>query len=187
MEPIPRPTAKQPKVNGVVDLTEEKDRGGLGEEAKAPVGIEKVNTTEQDVTSDEIEDSVGIEDPENINIPEHVETSDGVEDPEGVDDTEQVEPSDGIELSEDVQEFDEIKEERDEDLYPDYDMIKKEEPDDDHIDKTLPELGEINDMFDDVDGPEYVDLDYEGIAEVDGVDCFVCEGFLSCPMHTDHF
>ena len=54
--------------------------------------------------------------------------------------------------------------------------VKKEEPDDDTVDKNLPEAEEDNDMFDDVDGPEYVDLTYEGIAEVDGVNCFVCEG-----------
>jgi hypothetical protein len=54
--------------------------------------------------------------------------------------------------------------------------VKKEESDDDTIDKTLPEAEEDIDMFDDVDAPEYVDLTYEGIAEVDGVNCFVCEG-----------
>lgn len=59
-------------------------------------------------------------------------------------------------------------------------QIKKEEFDENepvYATAPLPEDDEKDgDMFDDVDGPEYVDLTYEGIAEVDGVNCFVCEG-----------
>jgi hypothetical protein len=53
-------------------------------------------------------------------------------------------------------------------------QIKKEEPEDT---KTiiLPAPDENEDIFGEVDGPEYVDLTYEGIAEVDGVEHFVCE------------
>ena len=54
--------------------------------------------------------------------------------------------------------------------------VKKEEHDDETIDRNLPEAEDGNDMFGDVNDPEYVDLTYEGIAEVDGVNCFVCEG-----------
>lgn len=54
--------------------------------------------------------------------------------------------------------------------------VKKEEQDDETIDRSLPEAEDGNDMFGDVNDPEYVDLTYEGIAEVDGVNCFVCEG-----------
>ncbi|KUJ23432.1 uncharacterized protein LY89DRAFT_550042, partial [Mollisia scopiformis] len=43
------------------------------------------------------------------------------------------------------------------------------------IDLSLPEASD--DMFEDVDGEEYVDLTYEGIAHVNGVRHFVCEGF----------
>lgn len=49
--------------------------------------------------------------------------------------------------------------------------IKKEEAED----VKLILAAENEDMFDEVDGPEYVDLTYEGIAEVDGVEHFVCE------------
>ncbi len=42
------------------------------------------------------------------------------------------------------------------------------------IDLSLPEASD--DMFEDVDGDEYVDLTYEGIAHVNGVRHFVCEG-----------
>lgn len=42
------------------------------------------------------------------------------------------------------------------------------------IDLSLPEAGD--DMFEDVDGEEVVDLTYEGIAHVNGVRHFVCEG-----------
>ncbi|TVY49928.1 hypothetical protein LOCC1_G000508 [Lachnellula occidentalis] len=52
--------------------------------------------------------------------------------------------------------------------------VKKEEPDDDKVDTTLPDAGP-GDMFQDVDVPEVVDLTYEGIAEINGVDHFVCE------------
>jgi len=57
-----------------------------------------------------------------------------------------------------------------------YELIKKEEPEDDTIDKLFLNVPEPNHMFDDVDGPEYVDKDYEGLAEVDGVDYFICGG-----------
>ncbi|KAF8853162.1 hypothetical protein BDZ45DRAFT_748896 [Acephala macrosclerotiorum] len=50
-----------------------------------------------------------------------------------------------------------------------------EEPAQVTIDLSLPEAGD--DMFEDVDGDEYVDLTYEGIAHVNGVRHFVCEGF----------
>ncbi|RDL37016.1 uncharacterized protein BP5553_04449 [Venustampulla echinocandica] len=53
--------------------------------------------------------------------------------------------------------------------------VKKEEPDDDKVDISLPEARDGDDMFEDVDGPEVVDLTYEGIAEINGVDHFVCE------------
>lgn len=56
--------------------------------------------------------------------------------------------------------------------------VKKEEPDDGKVDATLQDAGQ-SDMFEDVDGPEVVDLTYEGIAEIDGVDHFVCEGSLT--------
>lgn len=59
---------------------------------------------------------------------------------------------------------------------PDFEMIKKEEPLDEPLDRTLPVLDDQNDMFDDVDELENVDQTYEGIAEVDGVDYFICEG-----------
>ncbi|KAF4624405.1 hypothetical protein G7Y89_g13767 [Cudoniella acicularis] len=57
--------------------------------------------------------------------------------------------------------------------------IKKEEPnaDDGKVDTSIPEARNVEDMFDDVDGPEIVDLTYEGIAEINGVDHFVCEDF----------
>jgi hypothetical protein len=59
--------------------------------------------------------------------------------------------------------------------------IKKEEEgqDEDYgkIDKSLPEAPEEDNMFEDVDEDEYVDLTYEGIAHVNGVRHFVCEGF----------
>lgn len=59
--------------------------------------------------------------------------------------------------------------------------VKAEKPDEENatIDLTLlPEAPYAEDMFDDVDGAEVVDLTYEGIAEIDGVDHFVCEGQL---------
>lgn len=43
------------------------------------------------------------------------------------------------------------------------------------IDLSLPEAGD--DMFEDVDAEEVVDLTYEGIAHVNGVRHFVCEGW----------
>jgi len=49
-----------------------------------------------------------------------------------------------------------------------------EEPAQVTIDLSLPEADD--DMFEDVDGDEYVDLTYEGIAHVNGVRHFVCEG-----------
>jgi len=59
--------------------------------------------------------------------------------------------------------------------------IKKEEEEQDgdygKIDKSLPEAPEEDNMFEDVDEDEYVDLTYEGIAHVNGVRHFVCEGF----------
>jgi hypothetical protein len=59
--------------------------------------------------------------------------------------------------------------------------IKKEEEEQDgdygKIDKSLPEAAEEDNMFEDVDEDEYVDLTYEGIAHVNGVRHFVCEGF----------
>jgi hypothetical protein len=56
--------------------------------------------------------------------------------------------------------------------------VKKEEPDGGKIDVDLPDAGQ-GDMFEDVDAPEVVDLTYEGIAEINGVDHFVCEGPLA--------
>lgn len=50
--------------------------------------------------------------------------------------------------------------------------IKKEESEDVKLNLAA---AEYEDMFDEVDGPEYVDLSFEGIAEVDGVEHFVCE------------
>ena len=50
--------------------------------------------------------------------------------------------------------------------------IKKEEQE---VKLNLSAAAENDDIFDEVDGPEYVDLTYEGIAEVDGVEHFVCE------------
>jgi len=38
-------------------------------------------------------------------------------------------------------------------------------------------------MFDEVDGPEFVDLTYQGIAEVDGVEHFVCESKCLSDRH----
>jgi hypothetical protein len=56
---------------------------------------------------------------------------------------------------------------------------KEEELDGDYgkIDGNLPEAQEEDNMFEDVDEDEYVDLTYEGIAHVNGVRHFVCEGF----------
>ena len=51
--------------------------------------------------------------------------------------------------------------------------IKMEEQEE--VKLNLPATAENDDIFDEVDGPEYVDLTYEGIAEVDGVEHFVCE------------
>jgi len=59
-------------------------------------------------------------------------------------------------------------------------QIKKEEElEEDYgkIDRSLPEAQEQDNMFEDVDEDEYVDLTYEGIAHVNGVRHFVCEGF----------
>jgi hypothetical protein len=56
--------------------------------------------------------------------------------------------------------------------------VKNEEPDYGKVDATLPDAGQ-GDMFQDVDAPEMVDLTYEGIAEINGVDHFVCEGSLA--------
>jgi hypothetical protein len=62
--------------------------------------------------------------------------------------------------------------------------IKKEEPDDVKINLLA---AENEDMFDEVDGPEYVDLTYEGIAEVDGVEHFVCESlYPNGPLQDDY-
>lgn len=59
--------------------------------------------------------------------------------------------------------------------------IKKEDDGEDggygKIDRGLPEAQEEDNMFEDVDEDEYVDLTYEGIAHVNGVRHFVCEGF----------
>jgi hypothetical protein len=68
----------------------------------------------------------------------------------------------------------EIKEEPT--TFLDYDLIKKKEPEEDTIDKSILHVEEPHHMFDDVDGPEYVDEDYEGLTEVDGVDHFICGG-----------
>jgi hypothetical protein len=56
---------------------------------------------------------------------------------------------------------------------------KEEELEEDYgkIDRSLPEAQEEDNMFEDVDEDEYVDLTYEGIAHVNGVRHFVCEGF----------
>lgn len=113
---------------------------------------------------------------EDIEASEDIEDSEYVEDAEEIEEAEDFEDVENVEALEGTEDAEEIKEELDTEMYPGYDQVKKEEPNDEPLDKTLPELGEINDMFDDVDGPEYVDFDYEGIAEVDGVDCFVCEG-----------
>jgi hypothetical protein len=51
--------------------------------------------------------------------------------------------------------------------------IKKEDADD--VKFNLSAAAENENIFDEVDGPEYVDLTYEGLAEVDGVEHFVCE------------
>lgn len=64
--------------------------------------------------------------------------------------------------------------------------VKKEEDAEyGRIDQNLPEAAtkEEDDIFEDVDGDsdeevEYVDLDYEGLAEINGVQHFVCEGKL---------
>ncbi|TVY83145.1 hypothetical protein LSUE1_G002651 [Lachnellula suecica] len=56
-------------------------------------------------------------------------------------------------------------------------IFKKEEHDEAKVDVNLPDAGQ-GDMFEDVDAPEVVDLTYEGIAEIDGVDHFVCEACL---------
>jgi hypothetical protein len=59
--------------------------------------------------------------------------------------------------------------------------IKKEEPED--LKLNLSAAAENENMFDEVDGPEYVDLTYEGIAEVDGVEHFVCESLYPNTGH----
>lgn len=60
--------------------------------------------------------------------------------------------------------------------HSDYNGILKKEPFEEKNDGALGDLEEQNDMFEDVDEPEYVDHNYEGLAEVDGVEHFVCEG-----------
>ncbi|KAG9237047.1 hypothetical protein BJ875DRAFT_184483 [Amylocarpus encephaloides] len=55
--------------------------------------------------------------------------------------------------------------------------VKKEEDHDDLVDLTVPKARGADAMFEDVDAAEVVDLTYEGIAEIDGVDHFVCEDF----------
>jgi hypothetical protein len=57
-----------------------------------------------------------------------------------------------------------------------YIRIKDEDDNNDAILKSIPNHDE-NDMFDDVDGEEVVDLTYEGIAHINDVRHFVCEGF----------
>jgi len=189
MEPLRNPGSDPSKLNGDEPLPRAEHESGLPE----ILDVSYENKTPGEVDAPElIKSSDGIEIPEISNQAELVELPNGIGDQGYIDATENVdadseveapedetehfETSDGIEDPVDVEDADEIKEEPDFETYPDYDKVKKEEPDDDRLDKTLPELGEINDMFDDVDGPEYVDPDYEGIAEVDGVDCFVCEG-----------
>jgi hypothetical protein len=61
-----------------------------------------------------------------------------------------------------------------------YIRIKDEDDNNDAILKTIPNHDE-NDMFDDVDGEEVVDLTYEGIAHINDVRHFVCEGSLLEP------
>jgi hypothetical protein len=61
-----------------------------------------------------------------------------------------------------------------------YIRIKDEDDNNDAILKTIPNHDE-NDMFDDVDGEEVVDLTYEGIAHINDVRHFVCEGLLLEP------
>jgi hypothetical protein len=61
-----------------------------------------------------------------------------------------------------------------------YIRIKDEDDNNDAILKTIPNHDE-NDMFDDVDGEEVVDLTYEGIAHINDVRHFVCEGLLLQP------
>ena len=56
---------------------------------------------------------------------------------------------------------------------------KDEEPEFVKIDRSIPEIEGEEDMFEDVDGDEIVDLTYEGIAHVNGVRHFVCEGLLT--------
>lgn len=170
------------KVNGVKDLASSKDKdSGLEEVEPRAISdaTSAANHVEASVENGDHEYANNFNharDSEELNYVGQTEASYGSEVQDDVDEAEQVETSNEIEGSDRSVDNDVIKDERDADTYPDYEMIKKEEPDDDQIDKKLPELGEITDMFDDVDAPEYVDLDYEGIAEVDGVDCFVCEG-----------
>ena len=58
--------------------------------------------------------------------------------------------------------------------------IKKEDVEDTKVDLST----ESENIFDEVDGPEYVDLSYEGLAEVDGVEHFVCESMFPKRIHT---
>lgn len=62
--------------------------------------------------------------------------------------------------------------------------IKKEEPENAKV--NLP-AAENYDIFNDVDGPEYVDIDYEGIAEVNGVEHFVCESLYPFTETQKHY
>lgn len=174
--------ANPSQVDGLDGLAAAKEKTNRFENDEAPAifrGVDSASQVKASVENGDLEDTDKpnhAEDPKELRFIGQAELSYGVEDQDNVDETVQVAVSNGIEEPGHLVDADVIKDEQDADAYPDYDMIKKEEPDDDQIDKKLPELGEINDMFDDVDAPEYVDLDYEGIAEVDGVDCFVCEG-----------
>ena len=67
-------------------------------------------------------------------------------------------------------------------------MIKNEDADLEYaakIDRSLPTVGGEDDIFEDVDNdePEYVDLTYTGIAHVNGVRHFVCEGLFVGMAH----
>jgi len=67
--------------------------------------------------------------------------------------------------------------------------FKKEEPEDDKIDQTIPEASDGEDMFNDVDeeddnsdGDVIVDLTYEGLVTISGVEHFVCESTSPHPL-----
>jgi hypothetical protein len=92
-------------------------------------------------------------------------------------------PKPGVKSEEKTEVKTEIKDEPDAPASVDtrtYIRIKDEDDNNDAILKTIPNRDE-NDMFDDVDGEEVVDLTYEGIAHINDVRHFVCEGLLLNP------